>query len=67
MIRAHLGRRFVLAVALLCPLSSSLAFAGDAQEIYYQAYFLEHEKGDFAGAAKLYSQVAAARDVDTGL
>ena len=67
MIRAHLGRRLVIAVALLCPLSSSLAIAGDAQDVYYQAYFLEHEKGDYAAAAKLYSQVAALRDVDAEL
>ncbi|MCH8053942.1 MAG: hypothetical protein IH895_07775, partial [Planctomycetes bacterium] len=67
MIGIHFGRRVVIAVALLCPLSSSLAVAGDAQDIYYQAYFLEHEKGDFAGAAKLYSRVAAAKDVGAGL
>ncbi|MCH8912277.1 MAG: hypothetical protein IIA33_01790, partial [Planctomycetes bacterium] len=67
MIRAHLGRRLVIAVALLCPLSSSLAIAGDAHDVYYQAYFLEQEKGDFAAAAKLYSQVAASKDVDAGL
>ena len=67
MIRAHLGRRLVIAVALLCPLSSSLAFAGDAQDIYYQAYFLEVERGDFAAAAKLYSRVAEAKDVGAGL
>ena len=67
MIRAHLGRRLVIAVALLCPLSSSLAIAGDADDVYYQAYFLEQEKGDFAAAAKLYSQVAASKDVDAGL
>ncbi len=67
MIRAHLGRRLVFAVALLCPLSSSVAVAGDARDAYYQAYFLEHEKGDFAAAAKLYSQVAAAKDVGADL
>ena len=67
MVRAHLCRRLVIAVAVLCPLSSSLAVAGEGQEIYYQAYFLEHEKGDFAAAAKLYSQVAAAKDVDADL
>ncbi len=67
MIRDHLGRRLVIAVALLCPLSNSLAIAGDAQDLYYQAYFLEQEKGDFAAAAKLYSQVAAAPDVGANL
>ena len=67
MIRTHLCRRLVVALAILCPISSSLAVAGDAQNVYYQAYFLEQEKGDFAAAAKLYSQVAAARDVDAEL
>ncbi len=67
MIRANLGRRLVIAVAFLCPLSNSLAIAGDAQDLYYQAYFLEQEKGDFAAAAKLYSQVAAAPDVGANL
>ena len=67
MIPAHLGRRLVRAIALLCPLSGSLAIAGDAQDVYYQAYFLEHEKGDFAAAAKLYSRVAASSDVDADL
>ena len=48
MIRSHLGRRLALAVAILCPLSNGVAIAGDTQDVYYQAYFLEHEKGDFA-------------------
>ncbi|MCH8852245.1 MAG: hypothetical protein IID41_06280, partial [Planctomycetes bacterium] len=67
MIQAHLGRRLMLAVAVLCPLSSSLASAGDVQDAYYRAYFLEQEKGDFAAAAKLYSRVVAAKDVDAGI
>ncbi len=67
MIRAHFGGRLVMAVAFLCPLSSSLAIAGDAQDVYYRAYFLEQEKGDFAAAAKLYSQVARASDVGADL
>ena len=67
MVQSHLGRRIVLAVAFLCPLSSSLASAGDVQDAYYRAYFLEQEKGDFAAAAKLYSRVAASSDVDTDL
>ena len=67
MIRYFLGRRLMIAVAFLCLFSSGLAIAGDAHDIYYQAYFLEYDRGDFAAAAKLYSQVAASRDVDAEL
>ena len=67
MILAYLGRWLMIAVAFLCLFSSSLAIAGDAHDVYYQAYFLEHDRGDFAAAAKLYSQVAASRAVDSEL
>jgi hypothetical protein len=57
----------VFALALLCPVSGSLAASGDAADVYYKAYYLENKKGDFAAAAKLYAQVAAARGIDADL
>ncbi len=43
---------------------SGIAKGDSTQDKFHRAYYLEHEKGDFAGAAKLYEEVAAGGDSD---
>ena len=62
-----LRKRVLLTVVLAVPLTDRAAVAETPQESYYQAYYLQHEKGDFAAAAKLYREVAQARDAHAEL
>jgi len=43
---------------------ASSARAGQKQNAFYRAYYMEHVDGDFAGAAKLYEVVVADQRVD---
>lgn len=46
----------VLGVAALIPAAPAATVAADK---FHHAYYLEHEKGDFAAACKLYEEIAA--------
>ncbi len=60
---AGVRRAFVVAVA--CSAAASVALAGDQD--FYQAYYLQHGKGDIEAAAKLYEKVANDRSADESL
>lgn len=49
----------ILLIGLVGPLSTALADTNEDR--YFQAYYLETAKGDWAGAAKLYAKVAEDR------
>lgn len=52
-------RRISAAMLAIACLSTGAAAATVAADKFHQAYFLEHEKGDFTAACKLYEEVAA--------
>ncbi len=52
-------RRMSAAILGIAALSAGANGATVAADKFHQAYFLEHEKGDFAAACKLYEEVAA--------
>jgi hypothetical protein len=53
-------RAFILVVT--CVATAANGLAGDQD--FYQAYYLQHSKGDVEGAAKLYQKVADDRGAD---
>ena len=67
MLRTLLHKRLLLAVVFAVPLTDETAVAETPQESYHHAYYLEHAKGDFAAAAKLYRQVVQTRDAGADL
>lgn len=62
---AAAASRRAFALAVTCVTAASVALAGDQD--FYQAYYLQHGKGDVAGAAKLYQKVANDRSADESL
>ena len=67
MMPVALMTRFMIASLLVLAGSLSQARGETPADKFYQAYYLEREKGDFAGAAKLYAEVTAARDAGAEL
>ena len=51
------SRCLAVAVVVCIPLSPQFAHGETPSANFYKAYYLESESGDFASAAKLYSQV----------
>lgn len=59
--------RLMIASLLVLAGSLSQARGESVADKFYQAYYLEQAKDDYAGAAKLYAQVVAARDAGAEL
>ena len=62
MLPATFLTRLVLVSLALLAVTTATARGENPAEKLYRAYYLEREKGDLGGAAKLYGEVAAARD-----
>jgi hypothetical protein len=58
-----MGGGLLLLVAAIAP----VAQAQSAESKFYQAYFLERERGDLAAAAAVYNEVATDRKADANL
>ena len=54
--------RLLIASLLVFAGSVSQARGETAADKFYQAYYLEREKGDFAGAAPLWGRLGRGRD-----
>ncbi len=61
------GKRAVSAFLVVVAALPAVAQAGSADDAFYKAYYLEHEKGDYAAAADLYAKVAGDRSADAAL
>lgn len=59
-------RKTIASVLFVC-LAASAALADSAKEKFYQAFYLENEKSDWAAAAKLYKEVVADKAADAQL
>lgn len=61
--RTQFNRRRPITAAIggliLCSAGLAQSADGGVQDTFYRAYYLEHEAGDYAGAAALYEKVAA--------
>jgi hypothetical protein len=62
MLPTNLLTRLVLGAVLLLASAVATARGENTVEKFYRAYYLEREKADVGAAAKLYGEVAAARD-----
>jgi tetratricopeptide (TPR) repeat protein len=63
MLPGLLWMRIAISTLVLLGGTTSAAHGESPTEKLYRAYYLEREKGDEVGAAKLYAEVAAARGV----
>ncbi len=67
MMAARTWRRMWGGLLLTALAAAPLARAQSANDKFYQAYFLENARGEFATAARIYDEVAADRSADAKL
>ncbi len=60
-VEAHLPKRLILAAAMMA-LTAGAVQAKSPSDKFFEAYYLEVERGDYAAAAKLYEDVASKAD-----
>ena len=67
MVAVLMTKRVLASLAVTFAMLAGPALGRTGEDKFYQAYYLEHAKCDAAGAAKLYAEVADARDVDAAV